>query len=89
MVLSIIRIKKIGKATFLREPSSKIFLKIGDARFAVPVLKVLNAWAKNRLQNYVSFVFKILEYFKGGWKQFGSSYFVTIPKGEYEKKHRV
>ncbi len=37
--------------------------------------------AKDRLQNYLIICFQNPQSFKGFWKQFCSSYFVTIPKG--------
>ncbi len=35
---------------------------------------------KDRLQNYLIFCFQNTQSFKGFWKEFRSSYFVTIPK---------
>ncbi len=35
---------------------------------------------KDRLQKYLIFCFQNIQSFKGFWKQFRSSYFVTIPK---------
>ncbi len=40
---------------------------------------------KDRLQNYLIFYFQNTQSFKGFWKQFRSSYFVTIPKLEADK----
>ncbi len=36
--------------------------------------------AKDRLQNYLTFCFQNPLSFKGFWKEFRVSYFVTIPK---------
>ncbi len=38
---------------------------------------------KDRLQDYLIFCFQNTQSFKGFWKQFRSSYFVTIPKAFY------
>jgi hypothetical protein len=45
-----------------------------------PILDIAIKTAKDRLQNYLIFCFQNTQSFKGFWKQFRSSYFVTIPK---------
>ena len=67
------------KATAIFDPDPDSDFDPDEIKVEQP-FKNPGMFPKDRLQNYLIFCFQNTMSFKGFWKQFRSSYFVTIPK---------